>query len=137
MISHAIDFDSSEGEISEESNCSEIESLSSFDKLPAVVLRRVNALMKLHSEKQIIDENYFNEVHILEKKFEESYSPLFAKRNKIVSGVFELEDWICHQMISFIAKTMRTDRKRANPVILKAFQDFGSKFSRIIKVFRN
>jgi nucleosome assembly protein 1-like 1 len=48
--------------------------------------------MKLHSEKQIIDENYFNEVHILEKKFEESYGPLFAKRNEIVSGVYEPEE---------------------------------------------
>jgi hypothetical protein len=91
MTSHVIDSDSSGSEISEESNCSEIESLSSFDRLPAVVLKRVNALLKLHSEKQIIDQNFFIEVHKLEKKFEESYGPLFAKRNKIVSGVYEPE----------------------------------------------
>lgn len=60
--------------------------------LPPAVKRRIKALKKLQLDANNVEANFFKEVHALECKYHLLYTPLYEKRNTIVSGAYEPTD---------------------------------------------
>ena len=60
----------------------------SWQSLPAPVKRRLKALKKLQLEATKIEAKFYEEIHALECKYHELYSPLYTKRTKITKGEF-------------------------------------------------
>ena len=60
----------------------------SLQSLPAPVKRRLKALKKLQLEATKIEAKFYEEIHALECKYHELYSPLYTKRTKITKGEF-------------------------------------------------
>ena len=58
----------------------------SSQSLPAPVKRRLKALKKLQLEATKIEAKFYEEIHALECKYHELYSPLYTKRTKITKG---------------------------------------------------
>ena len=58
----------------------------SLQSLPAPVKRRLKALKKLQLEATKIEAKFYEEIHALECKYHELYSPLYTKRTKITKG---------------------------------------------------
>ena len=50
--------------------------------------RRLKALKKLQLEATKIEAKFYEEIHALECKYHELYSPLYTKRTKITKGEF-------------------------------------------------
>jgi len=63
--------------------------------LPAVVRRRIKALKKLQMESTNIEAKFYEEIHTLECKYHELYTPLYAKRTLIASGEYEPTEEEC------------------------------------------
>ena len=57
-----------------------------MQSLPAPVKRRLKALKKLQLEATKIEAKFYEEIHALECKYHELYSPLYTKRTKITKG---------------------------------------------------
>jgi len=66
-----------------------------IQSLPAPVKRRLKALKKLQLEATKIEGKFYEEIHALECKYHELYSPLYAKRTKITKGEYEPNDEEC------------------------------------------
>jgi nucleosome assembly protein 1-like 1 len=60
--------------------------------LPAPVLRRIKALKKLQLEATKIEAKFYEEVHQLECKYHELYTPIYSKRTTITTGEHEPTD---------------------------------------------
>jgi len=60
--------------------------------LPAPVRRRIKALKKLQLEATKIEAKFYEEVHVLECKYHELYSPLYTQRTAITAGEHEPTD---------------------------------------------
>ena len=67
----------------------------SLQSLPAPVKRRLKALKKLQLEATKIEAKFYEEIHALECKYHELYSPLYTKRTKITKGEFSSRFNIC------------------------------------------
>ncbi|KAF5302357.1 hypothetical protein FQA39_LY10396 [Lamprigera yunnana] len=63
--------------------------------LPPAVKRRIKALKKLQLETTHIEAKFYDEVHMLECKYNKLYSPLFQKRTTIICGEYEPNDEEC------------------------------------------
>lgn len=63
--------------------------------LPAPVRRRIKALKKLQMESTNIEAKFYEEIHALECKYHELYTPLYAKRTLIASGDYEPTEEEC------------------------------------------
>ena len=61
-------------------------------ELPPEIMKRVDALRKLHNDVEAIEEEYKAERIELEKKFEGKLSVLYEGRKNIVSGAVEVEN---------------------------------------------
>lgn len=66
-----------------------------LQNLPKPVKRRIKALKKLQLEYTNIEAKFFEEVHILECKYNKLYTPLYEKRHTIVFGGYEPNDDEC------------------------------------------
>jgi len=60
--------------------------------LPAPVRRRIKALKKLQLEATKIEAKFYEEVHLLECKYHELYTPIYSKRTTITKGDHEPTD---------------------------------------------
>jgi nucleosome assembly protein 1-like 1 len=60
-----------------------------IEDFPQPVLNRIRYLKTLHDQKNAIMEEYARERAVLEKKFNEKYTPLYATRSDIVLGKVE------------------------------------------------
>merc|ERR1719352_456933 len=69
--------------------------LQGVASLPAVVRRRVKALKKLQMESTDIEAKFYEEIHTLECKYHELYTPLYAKRSLIANGEYEPTEEEC------------------------------------------
>eukprot|EP01110_Echinostelium_bisporum_P012233 TRINITY_DN65_c0_g1_i3.p1 TRINITY_DN65_c0_g1~~TRINITY_DN65_c0_g1_i3.p1 ORF type:complete len:350 (-),score=239.32 TRINITY_DN65_c0_g1_i3:50-1099(-) len=58
-------------------------------EISVVVERRVNALMNLHDQYLEINKKYQEEARALERKYQTLYTPIFDKRESIVTGKYE------------------------------------------------
>ncbi|XP_067938029.1 nucleosome assembly protein 1-like 1 isoform X2 [Watersipora subatra] len=63
--------------------------------LPQSVQRRVKALKKLQFECTKIEAEFYEEIHKLECKFADRYSPIFKKRSEIITGKYEPSEEEC------------------------------------------
>jgi len=63
--------------------------------LPAPVRRRIKALKKLQMESTNIEAKFYEEIHALECKYHELYTPLYAKRTLIANGEYEPTEEEC------------------------------------------
>lgn len=63
--------------------------------LPAPVKRRLKALKKIQFESTLIEAKFYEEVHQLECKYHELYTPLFNKRTEITTGDYEPNEEEC------------------------------------------
>lgn len=59
---------------------------STFQSLPAPVKRRLKALKKLQFEATKIEAKFYEEIHELECKYHEMYTPIYTQRAKISKG---------------------------------------------------
>ena len=77
--------------------CSELvgESSGYIESLPAQVQRRIKALKNLQVEYTKVEQNFFEEVAVLEAKYGALYKPLLEKRAEIVNGKYEPTDKEC------------------------------------------
>ncbi|XP_067928246.1 nucleosome assembly protein 1-like 1 isoform X2 [Watersipora subatra] len=66
-----------------------------MQSLPKSVRRRVKALKKLQYDMVKLESNFYKEVHQLECKYADLYSPLLEERKAIVSGEVEPTDEQC------------------------------------------
>lgn len=66
-----------------------------LQSLPKSVKRRLKALKKLQLEYTNIEAKFFEEVHLLECKFNKLYTPLYEKRHTILTGGYEPNDDEC------------------------------------------
>ena len=60
--------------------------------LPAPVRCRIKALKKLQLEATKIEAKFYEEVHLLECKYHELYTPIYSKRTTITKGDHEPTD---------------------------------------------
>merc|ERR1712037_174203 len=60
--------------------------------LPAPVRRRIKTLKKLQLEATKIEAKFYEEVHQLECKYHELYTPIYTKRTTITTGDHEPTD---------------------------------------------
>merc|ERR1719300_582801 len=63
--------------------------------LPAPVRRRIKALKKLQMDATNIEAKFYEEIHALECKYHELYTPLYDKRTLIASGEYEPTEEEC------------------------------------------
>merc|ERR1719228_2687125 len=63
--------------------------------LPAPVRRRIKALKKLQMDATNIEAKFYKEIHALECKYHELYTPLYDKRTLIASGEYEPTEEEC------------------------------------------
>nr|ADD38435.1 Nucleosome assembly protein 1-like 1 [Lepeophtheirus salmonis] len=70
-------------------------SLDDLKNLPPSVKRRIKSLKKLQFETTKIEAEFYREVHQLECKYQERYTPLYELRNKITTGAYEPNDEEC------------------------------------------
>ncbi|KDR23730.1 Nucleosome assembly protein 1-like 4 [Zootermopsis nevadensis] len=66
-----------------------------LEQLPACVKRRIKALKKIQLEATNIEAKFYEEVHLLECKYQKLYTPLYEKRGDIISGLYEPTDLEC------------------------------------------
>lgn len=66
-----------------------------IESLPAPVKRRLKSLKKLQLETTNIEAKFYEEVHQLECKYHELYTPLYEKRAQITKGMYEPTDTEC------------------------------------------
>ena len=66
-----------------------------IESLPAPVKRRLKSLKKLQLETTKIEAKFYEEVHQLECKYHELYTPLYEKRAQITKGMYEPTDTEC------------------------------------------
>jgi len=66
-----------------------------IESLPAVVKRRLKALKKIQLEATKIEAKFYEEIHLLECKYHNLYSPLYEKRTAITKGSYEPTDPEC------------------------------------------
>jgi hypothetical protein len=57
-----------------------------FQSLPAPVKRRLKALKKLQLEATKIEAKFYEEIHSLECKYHELYTPIYNKRTQMTKG---------------------------------------------------
>ncbi|CAI9766022.1 unnamed protein product [Fraxinus pennsylvanica] len=62
-----------------------------LENLPPNVRKRVDVLREIQSEHDELETKFFEERATLEAKYQKLYSPLYAKRYKIVNGIVEVE----------------------------------------------
>jgi len=62
---------------------------SSIEDLPAIVQRRVKALINNHKDYIALDKKYREEVNALDRKYQQLYAPLFLKRASVAKGDYE------------------------------------------------
>jgi len=60
-----------------------------IQSLPAPVKKRLKALKKIQFDSTKIESEFYKEVHSLECKYLEKFTPLFTKRNQITAGDYE------------------------------------------------
>merc|ERR1719433_175025 len=60
-----------------------------IQSLPAPVKRRLKALKKIQLETTKIEAKFYEEVHKLECKYHQLYTPLYDKRSLITKGEYE------------------------------------------------
>merc|ERR1711994_143645 len=71
-------------------------SLSGYiQSLPPPVKRRLKALKKVQLETTKIEAKFYEEVHQLECKYHQLYTPLYEKRAQITKGDYEPKDEEC------------------------------------------
>ncbi|KAJ4451130.1 hypothetical protein ANN_02570 [Periplaneta americana] len=66
-----------------------------LEHLPASVKRRIKALKKIQLEATNIEAKFYEEVHLLECKYQKLYVPLYEKRGDVISGLYEPTDLEC------------------------------------------
>lgn len=66
-----------------------------IQSLPPAVKRRVNALKNLQVKSLKMESKFFEEVHLLEKKYMDLYGPMYDQRRNIIDGVVEPTDSEC------------------------------------------
>lgn len=66
-----------------------------IESLPAPVKRRLKALKKIQLETTRIEAKFYEEVHKLECKYHQMYTPLYEKRTQITKGEYEPTDPEC------------------------------------------
>ncbi|XP_022240989.1 nucleosome assembly protein 1-like 1 isoform X2 [Limulus polyphemus] len=66
-----------------------------IESLPKTVKRRIKALKKLQLECTRLEAKFYEEVHILECKYADLYTPIFEKRNEFINGKVEPTDEEC------------------------------------------
>jgi len=66
-----------------------------IQSLPAPVKKRIKALKKIQLESTKIEAEFYKEVHALECRYHEKYTPLYSKRSTITKGVYEPNDEEC------------------------------------------
>ncbi|KAJ9592495.1 hypothetical protein L9F63_015911, partial [Diploptera punctata] len=66
-----------------------------LEQLPASVKRRIKALKKLQLEATNIEAKFYEEVHLLECKYQKLFTPLYEKRGQVISGVYEPTEVEC------------------------------------------
>jgi hypothetical protein len=59
-----------------------------FQSLPAPVKRRLKALKKLQFEATKVEAKFYEEIHELECKYHELYTPIYNQRAKISKGKY-------------------------------------------------
>merc|ERR1719234_1223783 len=79
--------------------------------LPAVVRRRIKALKKLQMESTKIEAKFYEEIHTLECKYHELYTPLYAKRTLIASGEYEPNEEECEWPSEELAEGVKEKAK--------------------------
>ncbi|XP_076374198.1 nucleosome assembly protein 1 isoform X2 [Tachypleus tridentatus] len=65
------------------------------ENLPKTVKRRIKALKKLQLECIRLEAKFYEEVHMLECKYADLYTPFFEKRNEFINGKVEPTDEEC------------------------------------------
>lgn len=63
--------------------------------LPKSIKRRIKALKKLQLDCANTEAKFFEEVHLLECKYNKLYAPVHEKRHSIISGAYEPDDDEC------------------------------------------
>jgi len=66
-----------------------------IESLPPAVKRRIKSLKKLQLETTKIEAKFYEEVHQLECKYHEHYTPLYEKRAQISKGTYEPTEAEC------------------------------------------
>jgi len=61
-------------------------------ELPLVLKRRVKALRNLNDQHAALERQFYEEVRVLESKYQALYHPLYEKRREIVIGNHEPTD---------------------------------------------
>lgn len=66
-----------------------------IESLPPAVKRRIKSLKKLQLETTKVEAKFYEEVHQLECKYHDLYTPLYEKRAQITKGAYEPTDTEC------------------------------------------
>jgi len=66
-----------------------------IESLPPAVKKRIKSLKKLQLETTKIEAKFYEEVHQLECKYHDLYTPLYEKRSQITKGAYEPTDAEC------------------------------------------
>merc|ERR1719245_2153644 len=66
-----------------------------IESLPPAVKRRIKSLKKLQLETTKIEAKFYEEVHQLECKYHDLYTPLYEKRAQISKGAYEPTEAEC------------------------------------------
>lgn len=66
-----------------------------IESLPPAVKRRIKSLKKLQLETTKVEAKFYEEVHQLECKYHDLYTPLYEKRTQITKGAYEPTDTEC------------------------------------------
>ena len=76
-----------------DSKCEQRQLLSiPLQSLPPAVKRRIKSLKKLQLETTKIEAKFYEEVHQLECKYHDLYTPLYEKRTQITKGNLTIQD---------------------------------------------
>lgn len=87
---------------------------SSFDRLPKVIRRKVDALKNIQLEHIKLQTQYNKRIQELELEFEKLHKPLYEKRAKIISGEYEPTDEECQLPANLSENEFNGDQENSN-----------------------